>query len=612
MSAAFIARLRHLGTLWFFGAAALIATTWICFRLGLGFAAASFAFLVVIVLLSLLDSLISSLIFSVIAVVFLDYFFVPPLFTLLVYSAQDFWALAKFVVASVVITTLVRRIRRLAETQREQASLLDLTHGSIFVRDLDDVIVYWNHAAKELYGWKSEEVVGKVAHDLLQTLFPASLDEISRELSAAGRWEGELVHTKRDGSKVIVASRWSLHKDERGRRLGTLETNNDITERRRAEEGHSRSQAAYLAEAQKLSVTGSFGWNVASGDLFWSDQSYRIFGYEPAIHPTIELVNQRVHPDDAALVRQAIDRATNDYEEIDVEHRLLMPDGEIRHVQVVAHPLAEEPNQFVGALMDVTARVRAQEILQRVQADFAHAARVAMLGEMTASIAHEVSQPLTAISTDASAGLFWLDRAEPDVGEAKAQIAHIVASAARAAEIITRVRGMAARRTLESTAVSINGVIEGALAFLRQELRANEVAVTLDLAQNMPSVRADVTLLQQVVVNLAMNAVQAMTQTDPTFRQLIVRSFRDDGGVRVTLDDTGPGISADHPGRLFESFFTTKDGGMGMGLTICRSIIESHGGRISASNRAERGARLAFTLPAAQVPDEKEVEVSGT
>jgi len=605
MSDALIARLRHLGALWLFGAAALAATTWVCFKLGLGFEAASFALLIVIVLLSLMDSLISSVLFSVIAVIGLDYFFVPPLFTPLIFSKRDFWALATFVVASLVITSLVRRTRRLSDTLRDRVRLLDLTHDAVFARNSSGVITYWNQGAEQLYGWKSEEAIGKVAHDLLQTVFPAPLEEISRDLSAAGHWEGELVHTKRDGSRVTVASRWSLQRDERGHPIGTLETNNDITERKRAEESLSRVQAAYLTEAQKLSATGSLGWNVASGDLFWSDESYRIFGVEPTIRPTVELVIQHVHPEDAAFVRLAIDRAANDCEELDIEHRLLTSDGEIRHVHVVAHPLTEEPHQFVGALMDVTARVRAQENLQRVQADFAHAARVSVLGEMTASIAHEVSQPLTAISTDASAIGLWLDRAEPDVNEAKAHAAHIAAAAARAGEIIARVRAMAARQTPESTPLPINGVIENAVAFLRHELRANQVTVTLDLAQDLPTVLADVTQLQQVVVNLAMNAVQAMAQSDPAERQLIVRSSREGGGVRVAIDDIGPGIPADDLGRLFESFFTTKDEGMGMGLAICRSIIESHGGRICASNRAERGAQFAFTLPAAPTPREE-------
>jgi len=226
-------------------------------------------------------------------------------------------------------------------------------------------------------------------------------------------------------------------------------------------------------------------------------------------------------------------------------------------------------------------------------------ARVSVLGEMTASIAHEVSQPLSAIRTDTEAGLIWLNRAEPNIGEVRASIVHIAESAARAADVIARVRGMAARRSPELTQVSINSVIEDAVAFLGHELRRNDVTVSLDLAQNIPSVLADVTQLQQVVVNLAMNAVQAMAQTDTGLRQLTVRSCRQDSLVIVMLDDTGPGIASENLHRVFESFFTTKEGGMGLGLRICKSIIESCGGRISAENFSNRGARITFSLPVA-------------
>jgi len=462
------------------------------------------------------------------------------------------------------------------------------------------VITYWNRGAEDLYGWTSQQAIGKTVHDFIHTVFPASLEDIKRELFATGRWEGEIVHTTRDGSKVTVASRWSLQQDGSGRGARTLEINNDITERKRIEESLRRSHAAYLAEAQKLSSTGSFGWDTASEHLFWSEESYRIVGYEPTVQPTIDLVMQRVHPDDVPFVRHAIDRAARDHKELDIEHRLLMPDGEVRHLHVVARPLAEEPNRFVGALMDITARVRAQEMLVRIQSEFAHAARVSMLGELTASIAHEVSQPLGAIATYASAGLHWLDRAEPDLTELRRLNTRILETAGHAADIIARVRGMAIRRGPERTALSINGVIEDALLFLRQELQERGVSVTLDLTQDLPPILGDPTQLQQVVVNLAMNAIQAMTQTGGAPRKLVVRSAADGAAVAVMIADTGSGIAADHLDRLFESFFTTKDGGMGMGLPICRSIVESHGGRMRAGNRDGGGAQFTFTLPVAE------------
>jgi PAS domain S-box-containing protein len=226
--------------------------------------------LIIIVLLSLMDSFISSAIFSVIAVGCLDFFFTEPLFTFAVARLQDVVTLAAFIVTSLAITGLVRRVRRSGEARGEQARLLDLTRDSILVRDTKDVITYWNRGSEELYGWKKEEAIGKISHQLLQTIFPAPLEQIMEILVRAARWEGELLHTTRDGTKVLVISRWSLEQGDGGQALGTLEINNDITERRRAEDALRQTQETYLAEAQQLSHTGSFGWNVSSGEIFWS------------------------------------------------------------------------------------------------------------------------------------------------------------------------------------------------------------------------------------------------------------------------------------------------------------------------------------------------------
>src|SRR5262249_3839598 len=200
-------------------------------------------------------------------------------------------------------------------------------------------------------------------------------------------------------------SRWSLQRDNQGRIIGALESNTDITQRKEAEEALRRSQAAYFAEAQRLSRTGSFGWNLSSGRIVWSEETYRIFEFDPSIEPTVELVLGRVHPDDAALVRGVIDRAVADRETFDFEHRLLMPDGSVKHVHIVARAVDGAPQQFVGAIMDVTDLVMAEDKLQRLQAEFAHAARVSTLGELTTSIAHELNQPLGAIAAGSEAAL---------------------------------------------------------------------------------------------------------------------------------------------------------------------------------------------------------------
>lgn len=250
-------------------------------------------------------------------------------------------------------------------------------------------------------------------------------------------------------------------------------------------------------------------------------------------------------------------------------------------------------------VIDISERVRAQAMLAQVQAEFAHAARVSMLGELTASIAHEVNQPLAAIATNASASLRWLDRPQPDIAEARAITQRIIADAQRAADVIARVRAMAGHRSPEPAALAINGVVEEATQFLAYELQAHGVALTLSLARGLPLVMADRTQLQQVIVNLAVNSIQAMVQTPREQRRLLVRTAFHDGSVTVAVEDNGPGVDATLAQRIFDSFYTTKANGMGMGLPICRSIVETHGGAINVRNREPSGACFSFTLPAA-------------
>ena len=754
-----VGRLRYLAALWVGGIVVLSAATFLCFRLNVDFATTSLIFLVIIVLLSLMDSFVSSAILSVFAVASLDYFFIEPIFEFDVGDPKDVTTLAAFLITSLAVTSLVRRVRHLGEAQREQARLLDLTHDPVIVRDLNDVIRYWNRGAERLYGWKREEAIGKSPVHLLQTSFPVPIEQAKKTLLDTGRWEGELLRTTRDGTPVLVACRWTLERDDNGRPLGTLETNNDITDRKRAEEALRRTQETYLTEAQQLSRTGSFGWNVSSGEVFWSEETYRIFGYDTRTKPSIATVVQRVYPDDIALVRQVIEQATQGHQDFEFEHRLLMPDGAVKHVHVVAHAVREEPDKllFMGALMDITARkkaegalrdseqryrqlfhympialwqlnrrgltelykglraegvvdlaayldrnpgfldramdaliieevneravemfgardpseligpvtrfwrdrpgtlrraleaqfrgeptfeeetrvatldgrvidvlfatawpgqiselgmglvglveiterVRAQERLQQVRAEFAHAARISMLGELAASIAHEVNQPLGAMTTNGETGLRWLNRPEPNVAKAAELFQRIVADARRAADIIARIRTMAAGRPPQWVVLSLNGLIEESIVFLHNELQSKGVSVSLDLEPAHLQVTGDRTQLQQVIVNLAINAVQAMAQSDTERATLLIRSrLSDPETVCCTFEDSGPGIGTENLNHLFDSFFTTKDAGMGMGLPISRSIIEAHGGRIRADNKSGLGgARFSFDLP---------------
>jgi PAS domain S-box-containing protein len=605
MKRSHVGRFQYLLALWLSGAAVLAFATWASFRLGLNYATTACVYLIIIVLFSLLDSFISSAIFSILAVCCLVYFFIEPIYAFDVANAQDLAALVAFLTTSIVITGLVRRLRRLAQAHGEQARLLDLTRDAVFVRNLDNVITYWNRGSEDLYGWKREEALGQVSHQLLKTIFPAPLDEITETLLHTEYWEGELVHTRRDGSQVTTASRWSLQRADHGEPLGTLETNNDITRRRQAENALRRIQETYVAEAQQLSHTGSFGWNLSTGKLFWSEESHRIFGLDVKAVPSIELVLSRVHPDDVALVQRIIDRATSDQHDFDLEHRLKFPDGSVKHVRIVARALQSDAGatELVGAMMDVTAIRAAERELDNARTELAHVVRVTTLSELTASIAHEVNQSLGAVVANAEACLNWLDRDSPDLSEVRLAVQSISSDGHRASEVIRRVRALVKKSDAQMVPFSLNDIVSETLNILHHELLRYRVTVRLELSSALPLVLGDRIQLQQVLLNLMMNSLEAMELITDGSRELYIRSERD--GARsalVTVADCGIGIPPDKASGIFEAFVTTKATGLGMGLSICRSIVQSHGGRLWVSPNEPRGAIMQFTLPL-HVPD---------
>jgi PAS domain S-box-containing protein len=254
---------------------------------------------------------------------------------------------------------------RSEDVLREQASLLNLTHDTVFVRDMNDVIAYWNRGAEERYGWSSEEAVGRVSHQLTQTSLPKPLPEIQAELLETGRWEGELVHTRRDGTSVMVASRWALQRDEANKPVAILETNNDITERKQAEENLRHSEA-FLAEGQRISHTGSWSWNVSNGKVAWSEEHFRIFGFDPATtEPSFQLFLETVYPEDRLFIKQSLDEAVEEKTGFDLEFRIALADGSTKHVQGVGRPVlgaSGEVHRYIGTTVDITGRKRGEAL----------------------------------------------------------------------------------------------------------------------------------------------------------------------------------------------------------------------------------------------------------
>ncbi len=749
--------------------------------------------------------------------------------------------------------------RRAEEAQREQAALLNLTHDTVFVMDMEGVIKYWNRGAEERYGWNGEQAVGKVVHDMLNTVFPSPLEEIKAEVTRAGRWEGELLHTKKDGTQLVVASRWALQRDEQGAPLAILETNNDITERKRAEERLRKSEA-YLAEAQRLSHTGSWALDVASGNYVYSSEEYiRISGFDPQqglpakdqplqqIHPddvdkfwqayqklvdekmdseaeyrivlpdgtvkyvhaichpvlnangelvevvgtTIDITERKraeealrrseaylveaqrlshtgsfafdvasnkyvyiseecfrifefdakggfpnrdavfrlIHPEDQDCVNEEFEKAIHEKVDTSSEFRIVLPSGTVKHVHAIRHPVLNDAGdlvELVGSVIDITERKRAEETLRRttdyladaqrlthigvwagdrdsnplywseevfrifgfdpqqgmptreqalerinpedfdnfqrrtindkghsegefriilpdgivrhvygsahpvfdrngevaevmgvivdvterkraeqererlrqLEADLAHINRVSIMGELAASIAHEVNQPLSGVVSNAGACLRWLARDTPDVEEVREAVRDIVRDGKRAGEVVARIRALTKKAAGPRDRLDLNETIREVLALVGDEARRSSVIVRTQFADDLSPVAGDRVQLQQVVLNLVMNAIEAMSSVVERARELVIATRNvDPDQVQVTVEDSGIGVDPQKIDKIFDSFYTTKSGGMGMGLSISRSILLAHGGRLWATAKDGAGTIFHFTLP---------------
>ena len=364
--------------------------------------------------------------------------------------------------------------------------------------------------------------------------------------------------------------------------------------------GELTRSEAYLEEAQRLSHTGSFGWRVSTGEIVWSKETFKVFGYDPSLAITLDMVIQRVHPDDRAVVQKTLDRASRDGKDFDYEYRLLMPDGSIKHLHVVAHAVKDRTDglDFIGAIMDVTEARRVEEQMHQARAELAHVARLTTLGEFTAAIAHEINQPLTAIVTSGQACLRWLAHEPPNLEEGRRMVEETVGSAMRAAEIISRLRAMMKKSPAHRELLNINDAISAVIALVAPEVQRNRVVMRAELSNDLPPLLGDRIQLQQVILNLIMNAIEAMRGIDQTQRELIVVS-RQDGFKRILVEvqDSGAGLEGLALDRLFDAFYTTKPDGMGIGLAVSRTIIESHGGQLLASPRVPKGAAFQFRLP---------------
>ena len=634
-----------------------------------------------------------------------------------------------------LITSIIRDIterkqaeEKIRQSEAELRQLVDAIPQHVVVLEPNGSFLYVNQVALEYSGLTLEESLAKDA--LAKIFHPDGLERVLGErqqaISRGVPWHAEVRIRGKDGGYRWFMIRLNPLRDEQGRIFRWYGTRTDIEDRRRAEDALRRSQA-YLTEAQSLSRTGSFGWKPSTGEIQWSEETYRIFEYDPTTEPTVELVLERVHPEDRALTQQTIERASQEGKDFEHEYRLLVPDGSVKYLHIVAHALRDESGniEFVGAVMDVTtarqaeervrqseaelrqlidaipqqvfvfdanwnplfanqrereytgltleevqskdaiakifhpddlknlealrqrmlrenvpseseARLRgkdgqyrwflirdnplrdeqgrvlrwygtrtdieerkqAEEALRRAQTELAHVTRIMTMGELTASIAHEVNQPLSGVVVNANACLRWLAGDSPNLEEARETVRRIVRDGKRAGDVIARIRALATKSATAKERLDMNEAIREVMALAGDELRKNRVAVRTEFAPDLSPVLGDRVQLQQVVLNLVMNGIEAMSSVEERLRELIVRTQNDDAGqVRVTVQDSGKGLDPQSMERIFDAFYTTKHGGMGIGLSISRSIIQNHGGQLWAVANEGPGISVQFTIP---------------
>jgi PAS domain S-box-containing protein len=366
-----------------------------------------------------------------------------------------------------------------------------------------------------------------------------------------------------------------------------------------------RRSESYLADAQRLSHTGSFALNVTTGEMTHSSQEHtRLYGFDAGRGvPSVEQFWERIHPDDRDSVVAVFDTAVAQKSDFAVDFRILPPDGTVRYAAAVGHPVfnsAGDLVEYVGTVMDVSDHRRAEqerERLRQAEADLAHISRVTTMGELTASLAHEITQPIAAAVTDAYACGRWLTRDLPDLEEARQAASRVSEDLRRASDIIGRIRLLFKKSAPERKLVDVNEVIREMIVLLRDEANRFSISIRPDVADDLPKVMADRVQLQQVLMNLMLNGIDAMRDTDGA-GELTVKSQRGgDGQLLISVSDTGVGLPPGRAEQIFDAFFTTKPHGTGMGLPISRSIVEAHGGRLWAAAKPGRGATFQFTVP---------------
>ena len=494
---------------------------------------------------------------------------------------------------------------RLRASEERWRSVFETSTLGIMLTDHDHRFLATNRALQAMIGYTAQELKELSPVDLIAEEEREAARRRLAELREGKRANYEVVTRwrRKDGSPIWVNTFVSSIPGGENSPPIHLATAIDITDRHKAE-SELRRFATYLTEAEKLSHTGCWARNTKTGELFWSQEEWRIFGLHPE---TTQLSNQvfldLVHPEDRAALEENSLRAVRNKRPYDSLFRAVLRDGTIKHLHSVGKPQIEESGdvvEYIGVTMDETERVRASAVMHEAQAELARVARLTTMGELAASIAHEINQPLAAVVISGNAALRWLAHAPPNLEEIRALLDDIIAESNRASEVIGRIRSLLKHSKPEYGELDINQAIREVLELTVSTLQRRDVVVQTQLPAAVPQALGDRVQLQQVIMNLIMNGADAMSAVADRPRILRIGSHINGADtVLVSVEDSGTGIDEAIRDRIFDPLFTTKSTGMGMGLAICRSIIEAHGGKLWATRATPHGTEFRFTVPTA-------------
>ena len=487
----------------------------------------------------------------------------------------------------------------LRESERNSRLVVDNIPGLVALLSATGEVEFVNHQILEYTGRTLEEMKQWGTND---TVHPEDLPHViqafTQSIGSGSAYAIEQRLRRSDGVYLWFQNNGFPLRDARGHIIRWCVLLTDIDERKRAEEELRRAYDSF-AEAQRLSKTGSFITDLVGDDHNWSDEAFRIFEFESGTKVTVQRVRDIIHPDDLPSFDSVIARGLSGVD-VNFAFRIVTSRGTVKHVRGVAHVIEQIEGRpmFVGALQDVTESMVAEEALNRARSELAHVARVTTLSVLTASIAHEVNQPLSGIITNASTCLRMLDANPPNVEGARETARRTIRDGNRASEVIMRLRALFSKREFTLELLDLNEATREVIALSLSELQRNRVVLQSELAADLPNVIGDRIQLQQVIHNLLRNASDAMLGLDDRPRPLLIRTEREDGDhVRVSVRDAGVGVEAQSVNKLFDAFYTTKSDGMGIGLSVSRSIIERHRGRLWAEPNDGPGATFSFSIP---------------